>query len=105
MGLMGASAPVSGFNAKASTSEPSRRSAAAQPDRWAYSMRMSACSSGVAAAKDSANTPSPPTSCGRCAALSYGAMVNSLLDLLRADRWDQDRILTQLCRARTTVTT
>ena len=50
MGLMGVSAPVSGFNAKASASEPSRRSAAAQPNRRAHSMRMPACTSGVAAA-------------------------------------------------------
>ena len=40
-----------GFNAKPSASEPSRRSATAQPNRRAYSIRMSACSSGVAAAK------------------------------------------------------
>ena len=104
MGLMGVSAPVLGLNAKASAIEPSRRSGADQLSRRAYSMRMPTCGSGVAAAKASANTLSPPTSRGRCAASSTGAMANSLLDLLRAERWNEDRILAQLLRARTLTT-
>ena len=45
-------------------------------------------------------TDKPRTLCGA----QDGAMANSLLDLLRADRWDEDWILTQLRRARTLTT-
>ena len=100
MGLMGVSASVSGFNAKVSASEPSRRSA--QPAGIFHEdagVRLG-CGGGEEFRQHLKPTDKPRTLCG----VQDGAMANSLLDLLRADRWDEDRILAQLRRARTLTT-